>query len=58
VGTQVDKFIMAGEIAPLSKRMRNPSVVSNGYQYRIHGKNSDLINGCMLKTNAVRAKGR
>jgi hypothetical protein len=48
---------MAGETEPLSKRMGNPSVVSNGYQYRIHGKNSDLITGCVLKKNAVRAKG-
>jgi len=56
VGTQVDKLIMAGETEPLSKRMGKPSVVANGYQHRIHGKNSDLITGCVLKTNAVRAK--
>jgi hypothetical protein len=48
---------MAGEIAPLSKRMGNPSVVSNGYQYRILGKNSELVTGCVLKSNAVCAKG-
>jgi hypothetical protein len=38
---------MTGEIAPISKRMGNSSVVSNGYQYRIHGENSELITGCV-----------
>lgn len=47
MGLQVDKLIMAGEIAPLSKRMGSPSVVSIGYQYRIQGKNSELITGCV-----------
>ena len=57
MGRQVDNLIMAGEIAPLSKRMGNSPVVSNGYQYRIHWKNSELTTGFVLKTNAVRAKG-
>ena len=57
MGTQFDQLIMDGKIAPLSKRMRKPSVVSNGCQYQIRGKNSELVIGCVLMTNVVRAKG-
>jgi hypothetical protein len=49
VGTQFDKLIMTGKIAPLSKRMGKPSVVSNGCQYQVHGKNSELVTGCVLR---------
>lgn len=54
---RVDKLIMAGEIAPLAKIMGHPCLIFNGHQYRIYGKNSDLITGCVSKTNEVRAKG-
>ena len=48
---------MAGEIVPLSKMMGQPCLIFNGYQYRIHGKNYDLITGCVFKTYEVRAEG-
>jgi len=35
--------------------MGKPSLVFNGYQYLIYGKNSKLMVGCLLKANAVSA---
>ena len=57
MGARVDKSIITGEIALVCKRIGKPSWIFSGYQYRIHGNNSELISWEILKTNEVSAKG-
>ena len=42
VVARVRKLIMAGEIALVSKKIGKPSLVFNGYQYRIHVKKFEV----------------
>jgi hypothetical protein len=55
---RVNKGIMAGEIAAVSTRMGKPSLIFDGYQYRIHLKNSKLMSWVCVKDKWGKCKGK
>ena len=57
MGVRVDKLMAAGGSALVSMRIGKQPLVFSGCQYRIHGKNSELISWVCVKDKCGKCTG-
>jgi len=55
---RVDKLIAAGETALVRMTTGKRSLVFSGYQYRIHGENSELVSWVRVEDKCGKCKGK